>query len=205
MLHRRNTHLCTMAGCATSAAAFMSLSRYWRGCTGLTTRKGGDRSSLVAVATTEGVIDVLCCMWRPAVPIDNPAHVLRQQTLFRYLWSDAFGVCDFLSLYKETGNVRFLDQVSARPAAVHAPACMLASSRARLGSRWRNSGCRFLVELENTSHNRVAGEGGGEGCARNTGQDTRRQCAPGGRHRGAPAAGRPAHWQGTCFLCRALQ
>ena len=40
--------------------------------------------------------------WRPLPYADNKS---------RYLWTDAFGVCNFITLACETGEARYLDQV----------------------------------------------------------------------------------------------
>ena len=37
----------------------------------------------------------------------------------RYLWTDAFGVCNYISLAKVTGNLQYLDQADSLIAAVH--------------------------------------------------------------------------------------
>jgi hypothetical protein len=41
--------------------------------------------------------------WRPRAYADNKS---------RYLWTDAFGVCNFVTLACETGQLHYLDQVS---------------------------------------------------------------------------------------------
>ncbi|KAI8476258.1 MAG: hypothetical protein J3K34DRAFT_455827 [Monoraphidium minutum] len=65
--------------------------------------------------------------WAPA-PF-SPAHSHKG----RYLWTDAFGVCNFCSLYLETGEERFLSQAEALTAAVHATLGFDRAGAARLG------------------------------------------------------------------------
>lgn len=50
----------------------------------------------------------------------------------RYLWSDAFGVCNFLSLYGATGERKFLLQAEALAANVHADLGFFCGSTKRL-------------------------------------------------------------------------
>ena len=55
----------------------------------------------------------------------------------RYLWTDAFGVCNYITLAAETGQEAYLDQVRSLPAALpprgpsplkwRAPACLVIS------------------------------------------------------------------------------
>lgn len=33
----------------------------------------------------------------------------------RYLWTDAFGVCNYITLWKQTGNEKYLNQASHTP------------------------------------------------------------------------------------------
>eukprot|EP01121_Diplochlamys_sp_Union-15-3_P010204 TRINITY_DN2845_c0_g3_i2.p1 TRINITY_DN2845_c0_g3~~TRINITY_DN2845_c0_g3_i2.p1 ORF type:complete len:349 (+),score=50.49 TRINITY_DN2845_c0_g3_i2:112-1158(+) len=48
--------------------------------------------------------------WKPKPYTDNKS---------RYLWTDAYGVCNFLTLYYEFGSTRFLDQADALIDDVH--------------------------------------------------------------------------------------
>jgi len=48
--------------------------------------------------------------WRPKPYADNKS---------RYLWTDAFGVCNFISLARETGRAHYLDQADALIRDVH--------------------------------------------------------------------------------------
>ena len=42
-----------------------------------------------------------------------------QDNKSRYLWTDAFGVCNYITLYYETGENRYLDQADALIENVH--------------------------------------------------------------------------------------
>ena len=48
--------------------------------------------------------------WQPAPLADNKS---------RYLWTDAFGVVNYISLYKQTNEKRYLDQAAALISSVH--------------------------------------------------------------------------------------
>lgn len=68
-----------------------------------------------------------CVDWRPKA-FSNRCS--------RYLWSDAFGVCNFLSLYDAKGqkDERYLDQADALIDAVHCELGCLRGTNTRLGS-----------------------------------------------------------------------
>ena len=51
----------------------------------------------------------------------------------RYLWTDAYGVCNFLTLYCETKNARFLEQAEALVRDVHHTLGRTRDGRRRLG------------------------------------------------------------------------
>ncbi|KAL4457319.1 hypothetical protein ABPG75_012184 [Micractinium tetrahymenae] len=62
--------------------------------------------------------------WRPHTYADNKS---------RYLWTDAFGVCNFLTLAVETGDRAYLDQADALITAVHDTLGRTPDRKRRLG------------------------------------------------------------------------
>ena len=52
----------------------------------------------------------------------------------RYLWTDAFGVCNYITLYYETGNTQFLDQADALIKGVHDVLGRERNGKKRLGN-----------------------------------------------------------------------
>ena len=52
----------------------------------------------------------------------------------RYLWTDAYGVCNYLTLYRETGETPFLIQAQKLVAAVHESLGKTRDGRKRLGT-----------------------------------------------------------------------
>lgn len=66
--------------------------------------------------------------WAPAA--FDPRHSHRG----RYLWTDAFGVCNYCGLYYETGDARYLAAAEALCAAVHATLGFTRDGARRLGA-----------------------------------------------------------------------
>ncbi|KIZ06910.1 hypothetical protein MNEG_1036 [Monoraphidium neglectum] len=64
-----------------------------------------------------------------------PAHFSRAHShKGRYLWTDAFGVCNYCSLYLETGDNRYLRQAETLAAAVHNTLGFTRNGASRLGN-----------------------------------------------------------------------
>ncbi|KAL4419587.1 hypothetical protein ABPG77_004836 [Micractinium sp. CCAP 211/92] len=63
--------------------------------------------------------------WRPLAYADNKS---------RYLWTDAFGVCNFLTLAAETGERTYMDQADALITAVHDTLGRTRDGKQRLGT-----------------------------------------------------------------------
>ncbi|GBF96786.1 hypothetical protein Rsub_09642 [Raphidocelis subcapitata] len=70
-----------------------------------------------AIATAVDAMDLAYGPWAPAW---SPAPFsLEHSHAGRYLWSDAFGVCNYCSLYYETGDETFLRRAESLVKAVH--------------------------------------------------------------------------------------
>lgn len=65
--------------------------------------------------------------WAPAAFAEAHSH------RGRYLWTDAFGVCNYCSLYLETGDTRYLQQAEALVSAVHGTLGFTRDGKNRLG------------------------------------------------------------------------
>jgi len=65
---------------------------------------------LTVMETVYGKYDPSSTKWKPKLYSENKG---------RYLWTDAFGVCNFLTLYYETGQQQYLDQADALIEDVH--------------------------------------------------------------------------------------
>ena len=63
--------------------------------------------------------------WIPKSYLDNKS---------RYLWTDAYGVCNFLTLYRETNDVQYLEQADALVNHVHDVLGRERNGRKRLGA-----------------------------------------------------------------------
>jgi hypothetical protein len=63
--------------------------------------------------------------WVPKPYADNKS---------RYLWTDAYGVCNFLTLYRETNDMKYLEQADALVNNVHDVLGRERNGKKRLGT-----------------------------------------------------------------------